>query len=147
MKYFILAFFMLAFFLGCGGIQKSASPKRFLAYGYDFTEYANKNFLFSPLELIDRPYDGRGLVIIEAWPEVKEQVEYVETSPGKVEPKTRVFPGKIDPSEIIKQAYDLAIGMGADALIQFKLTSKLGITTGNVEVTVLELSGFAIKRL
>ena len=144
----ILPVLLLALTCSCSlGIKKSASEKVFIPYGYDFTEYANKGFLFTPLELIDRPYEGRGIIRIDGFPQVKLVTEYVELTPGKVEAKEAFKPGKVEPAELIKQAYELALSMGADAIISFRISSRKGNSSGNVEVDIQEISGFAIKRL
>lgn len=138
-------FLLIITISGCS--TQFATRKEFIPYAYDFTPYSAKGFLFTPLELIDRPYDGRGMIHIDGFPEVKAITEMVAYESGQVSPKQKLVPGRVDASEMIEQAYQMATGMGADAIISFRLTTRDGLSKGNVSVVILELSGFAIKRL
>jgi len=139
--------FLLSLFGSCIELKRVATSKEFIVYGFDFTKYANQGFLFTPLEIVDRPYEGRGLVRIEGWPKVHLLTTLVPAPNGSglVEQK-KFTPEKMDPSELINEAYEYAKSIGADAIIQFKITSKTG-NRGNINVDGLELYGFAIKRL
>jgi len=134
-------------FLSCSDlIPRIATPKEFIVYGFDFTKCANQGFLFTPLEVLDRPYGGRGLLRIEGCPKVNLKSSYYNNERNvPIEEKT-FKQDQLQPEELIEEAYKYAKSIGADAIIQFKI-SKNQCNRGNIQVEGLELSGFAIKRL
>lgn len=51
----------------------------------------------------------------------------------------------LDSQSAVAQAHGLAVGMGADALVEFAIDEVM-VDNGGMEVPTLEVSGFAIKR-
>lgn len=118
--------------------------------GYDFRPYTEQGFLFTP-EVYNDPYDAVGLVEITYIPEVIEAKS--ENRPNQVDGyriitvSTNYYYIELpDTEELIAEMYDLANGLGADALSNFNITGET-IYNGNVAIETVKVSGFAIKRL
>jgi hypothetical protein len=144
MKYFLF-FLVVISFLSCEALKKVASPKEFSIYGFDFRKYADSSFLFTPLTQLTRPYDLRGMIRIVGYPEVRKIQTSVTFGEGDNKSSGyKYIPQKLDPQEVIEEAYRISRSFGADALISFDIKSSK-VVRGNVEVEKIELSGYAIK--
>lgn len=124
-----------------------------ISSGYDFRQYTEKGFLFTP-EAYFGEYESVGVLDIEISPEVKE-VNYEgdevdnenkwiflrSTNDGSLWKVQRV-----SPQEVLDEFYKEAIKMGADAVIRLSFDN---IEESNDEFTYYGLSatGFAIKRI
>lgn len=143
MKYIIICYALL---LSSCLPKPFETPKLFIPYALDFTKYSQAGFLFTPLDVKDRAYESKGIIKIDGIPEVvpiSEVVEYAASTGVKI--KYRPVPVKS--GEMIEQAYKLAVEMGANAIIQFRITSRQGMSDGHVPIEILEMNGFAIKLL
>lgn len=132
-------------FIASCSAPKYATNKEYLVYGFDFSMYSDKGFTFTPLSIVDRAYESRGMINIVAWPDVMEITEVTRDNTGKPIESKFYKPQKIYSDEVIKYAYDYAVSIGANAIIQFQLKSITG-TRGNIpDINGLELTGFAIR--
>ncbi len=143
-------------FTSCGSLKVSEWDSGYFTTGYDFTEYSISGFLFTPFEYNGR-YESIGLINVTLIPNV-QRVEHERQSLFSEKPR---FEGQrivTDPQgykysverpytpHLIKQAFDEATAMGADAII----TVSINYTTlqnGPIDIPTVRLSGFAIKRI
>lgn len=118
--------------------------------GYDFRPYTEQGFLFTP-EVYNEPYDAVGLVEITYIPRVFEAQH--EGRPNQIKDhriisvSTNYYYVELpDTEKLIAEMYDLANGLGADALSNFNISAET-VYNGNVAIETVKVSGFAIKRL
>jgi hypothetical protein len=117
--------------------------------GFDFTPYTAKGFLFTPLPP-SGDYESVGLVSVRIQPEI------VKAKPGEPMPKgyreteykaAKYWVEELSPSTAIKEMYNTAVTMGANALTQFAIESDRGSYDNiPISVTIYKVSGFAVKR-
>ncbi len=146
MKIFLLFFnvFMLMFFLSCSNVSKFEKTTYY--YIYDFTKYSERGFLITPEKWIG-DYKSIGIIEIEFWPEVSRTK--LNLKPGQFYDRgisNRWVYTPINTEEIIESLYKTAIDMGADAIMNFKLSEFIA-DYGTVTAPGKRVSGFAIKRL
>lgn len=108
---------------------------------FDFTSYSEKGFLITPHEY-QAPYDAIGMVEVSYSPEAlfPQNIEggLIQQSPWIISP--------IDANMVLNLLYQKASGMGADAIMDFTIEyQKINPAIG-LNLPVLKLSGFAIKR-
>lgn len=118
--------------------------------GYDFRPYTEQGFLFTP-EVYTEPYDAVGLVEIIYIPRVIEN-----QSQGRpmamngyriITSGTKYYYIELpDTEKLIAEMYELADGLGADALSNFNITGET-VYNGSKAIETVKVSGFAIKRL
>lgn len=121
--------------------------------GFDFREYAEKGFLFTPHQYIGE-YESRGIITITIYPETK--VTKGPTPKGWVMKKIGGPSGQdtpryyleevIDQSIVIGGAYQAALDIGADAIMDFNIESMAAVLRGGIYQSGYIVSGFAIKR-
>lgn len=119
-------------------------------FGYDFTSYTEKGFLFTP-EKYNEPYDAIGLVEILIYPTIREA--YTGTQNNLDSDNSRIvqiagtyYRIEIPQSSVlIEQMYQRATEMGANALTNFRIDD-ITLSNNNYEIPSLKISGFAIKR-
>lgn len=135
---------------GCATNRPTAQESVMYPTGYNFTEYTAKGFLFTP-EGYTGDYESVGLIWINYQPrfiylpdpDVPRITGYrVYKEPGVSHWWRVSYP---DPAEMIDQAYNLAMEMGADAIINFEIAST-PYTNGTLTVSSSYLTGFAIRR-
>ena len=117
--------------------------------GYDFRPYTEQGFLFTP-EIYTESYDAVGLVEITYIPRVIEN-----QSDGRPNPMngyriiiagTKYYYIELpDTEKLIAEMYDLADGLGADALSNFNISSET-VYNGNTAIETVKVSCFAIKK-
>ena len=143
--------------------------------GWDFREYQKNGFLFTP-EKYSHKYDSVGLLELEVVPHAF--YDYTEKYISKIDiklAKQKIFQIKlndktyqvrtknifeknkvwfievINPKNVVKKIYTQAIAMGANALINFKVTQDTNPYysgySNPVYLTSYIVSGFAIKRV
>jgi len=118
--------------------------------GYDFRSYTERGFLFTP-EIYTESYEAIGLVEITYVPEIREHRQ-----PGNPVPLAgyRILSSNDrnyyielpETDNLIEEMYNLADGLGADALSNFRISPER-LNNNNVEIETIKVSGFAIKRL
>lgn len=76
MRVILLLSFLIPLFNSCSGPQTVARDEIVSVSGFDFTDYAEKGFLFTP-ESYSGNYQSMGLITVTLWPKVakKEVVE------------------------------------------------------------------------
>ena len=118
--------------------------------GYDFRPYTEQGFLFTP-EIYSEPYDAVGLVEITYIPKVFDAQS--EGRPNQlnghkiISVSSKYYYVELpDTEKLIAEMFDLADGLGADALSNFNITGET-VYNGNVAIETIKVSGFAIKRL
>ena len=141
-------------FTGCITTQQvKPQDEYYSVFGYDFTEYTSKGFLITPEEYWDQ-YETMGVIRIQYDPSFtqvyrggpdwdKEFTDSKVYSNPVKEEYWRV--SKPNTDRIIEEAYDIAIGLGADAITAFDI-SRVNYINGPVVVDTYVLTGFAIKR-
>lgn len=136
---------IVLFLSGCAtSLQQWDSEYR--AFGYDFTEYSEGGFLFTP-EGYSGAYDSVGLIEVIFIPQIRRGNERIN-----IEGAYRIVVGtnyyyvkEPDTDEIIMQMYKKAVELGADALINFELVPHL-LDNEGFKITTYRVGGFAIKR-
>ena len=114
-------------------------------YGFDFSEYSKKGFLFTP-ETYNGPYESIGILKMIIYPEVRKKELKYENDPNFESKKyTDWAVGKINPAEAINEMYKSASKMGADAVTKFEIKTVTKIN-GQLIIEGIEVNGFAIKR-
>ncbi len=133
---------------GCSAMKPLPGSR--VLYGYDFTDYTQQGFLFTP-EGYNQDYNSIGLLNLTFTPQVVEpqgipanksmndfyRVNAVDGSVWYVE--------KLDMQTAIDSMYSKASNMGADALIRFDASYNTR-PHYEISITEIEVSGFAIKR-
>lgn len=149
MRKSIIAVFAFLLITGCSPRLQEWNTA-YIPTGYDFTEYAEDGFLFTP-EGYNGEYESMGVVHISFMPEIR-------LIQGNTKPQFR--PGydvfqvnngyyyiqKHDTERIIKEMHTLATGMGADAVIRFEIVPEL-LDNEGIKITSIRAVGFAIKRV
>lgn len=116
--------------------------------GYDFREFTHKGFLFTP-ESYSGTYESIGLVEITFLPEIREVKQ--DNSPDIKGYNRRQFGSSTyyievaDTERIIREMFELADDMGADALSRFEI-NPVSVQNNGFEIPSIKISGFAIKR-
>jgi len=127
-------------------------PRKIITSGFNFSEYSNKGFLFTP-NTYDGDYESIGLIQLIMTPDARIKNVYTgETSQtGEAIKKKKWVVEEIDPNKGIEEMYNLCIEMKADALTQMEfepyLESHAQGTIMPVTISGIKISGFAIKRL
>lgn len=121
-------------------------------YGYDFSEYSDKNFLFTPNQYLDS-YDAIGLVEVVFIPEIK-QTPINQSGIARGQAGYTIIYGYSgaylvqlpDTKLLVAQFYSICRDMGADAVTQIKIESEYLDNNGH-KIRSVKMSGFAIRRL
>ena len=135
---------------GCASSNLETWNTELRSSGYDFRPYTEQGFLFTP-EIYNEPYDAVGLVEITYIPRVVEAQS--DTRPNQIEgyriitASTKFYYIELpDTEKLIAEMYELADGLGADALSNFNISNET-VYNGNTAIETVKVSGFAIKRL
>lgn len=127
----------------------------------DFGPYVERGFMFTVDEVYRGSYEPRGLISVTLFPEaVRDEVTAKNAlAPRRIEQIGQEQPGRkqlsdwrvtpITSEQMLEAAYRAAIGLGADALIQFDIDEVkewIGSFYG-VDASAYRVTGFAIKRL
>lgn len=117
--------------------------------GYDFRDYADEGFLFTPEGFLG-DYESMGVVNIEFMPEIKKaKVTLPAEIPGYFILQTTsgsYYVQRHDTQKIIDEMHKLAIDMGANAVIRFQILPTT-IDNEGTPIPTIRATGFAIKRL
>jgi len=138
----VFLFFLL--FVGCSSIPEM--QRQVIVTTFDFSKYSAENFLFTTESYLGN-YDAIGLINATIIPEIKsaKHKEEIEGYYTTVSGLGYAFIEKVNPTMAIDEIYKKAVGMGANAVINFKSTSTQ-ISVEGFSIPTYELTGFAIKR-
>ncbi|MEL7832449.1 hypothetical protein [Fodinibius sp. Rm-B-1B1-1] len=130
----------------CAGPETTARDEVINVTGYDFSEYTEDGFLFTP-EAYNGDYQSIGLITVTQWPAVRKMTRRVPSpdSPNGYKTVEEFYPDDIDVEKAIDEIYKVANNMGADAITRFDVTPTSRMN-GTLTVQGVEISGFAIKR-
>jgi uncharacterized protein YbjQ (UPF0145 family) len=137
---------IIVLFLSSCATSLQQWDSEYRTFGYDFTEYSESGFLFTP-EGYNGNYDSVGMIEVVFIPQIRKGNERIN-----IEGAYRIVVGtnyyyvkEPDTDEIIMQMYKKAIELGADALINFELVPHL-LDNEGVKIATYRVGGFAIKR-
>ena len=151
---FLFVVFVLFAMGSCAPPKFTNSPGYMYHVGFDFREYADKGFLFTP-----EPYAGehtvRGMITFYLHPEVKYAEGKLTGADGyrikhfftdSREMTQAVQELKID--ELIRYIYDISIEWGGDAFTNFNYTDLIRRTDKSElsEYNIAVVTGVVIKR-
>lgn len=152
-----ILFLLLSVFLVSCATQKTSSvrhvPSESILLGYDFRPYTEKGFLITP-EMYQGNYDAIGLLDYILLPEARRTLKVVgayRDENGRVvqEKQFSWDVESIDVAVAIDSMYMECVKMGADALVNFSVTTEGKSYTDydpSLYMTGYRISGFAIKR-
>jgi len=156
-KLLILFGLYIVLLTSCYTTSPSYFPKEVTTYVYDFRDYTAKGFLFTP-ENYDSDYKSIGEIQLVIEPEVWAGKHPTDRSPTK---EYYAKPGQfyddqtnkdswsyipINPKEILDSLYSIATNLGADAIINLRI-SKFKVEFPLTYAWGLKVYGFAIKRI
>lgn len=142
MKRIIVLLLILLFFYGCS--SRFATDKIIMHFGFDFTKYTAKGFLFTPEPYVGN-YESIGILKTVIYAAVKHTKAQVQNPGADPYLKEEWKIDAVDAEEAIEEMYKKAVGMGADAIIRFEIKSTYYMN-GTMYVPGYEVYGFAIKR-
>jgi hypothetical protein len=163
MKRIILLSISFIVIISCASIEKPKPnpikhiPEYMDLRGLDFTDYASKGFLFTPEKYL-MDYDSMGLISFTYRVEANMKETLISATTPHLQRlgfedvyEYRWEKNEINLNEILETAYNLAIAMGGDAIVNFNIQrdDKTYINTpGYPSVTVpgVVVDGFVIKR-
>lgn len=147
MKKALLSFILFIIFNACSSIKES--PGGIYFYGYDFSEYAERNFLITPYEYTGK-FQSIGMITAECQPKISKN-RLVDESGKEIDQifqrveSTTYFIELIDDQKVINEFYLKAVEMGADAIANFKIELLTREEYGLI-IPYTKIYGFAIKR-
>ena len=103
--------------------------------GFDFREFTEKGFFFSPNEY-KKDFEPKGLLNFTFFPEANFKFN------GNPYKEWVIEPVKFE--DIVRMIYDQAIEFGADAVVQLKITPELKTQSLNRHADVI-VSGFTVE--
>ena len=138
-------FFFLLFILFSCSAEKDLAKKVYV-YGYNFSDYTAKGFLFTPEQYLGE-YESIGILQIEIYPEIaksKEKSNQYGTSSYN-EPEWTYTP--VQTKEVLDSLYNIGKRMGADAVVRLEINDVAKERSGFMTpIPGKRASGFAIKR-
>lgn len=120
------------------------------AYGYDFTSYTEKGFLFTP-ESYTQNYEAIGMIELVIYPRIREAYSGADEELDSDNSRVVKIAGTYYRIEIPKSSvliddmYQQATSMGADALTNFQIIEII-LSNNNLDIPSIKVSGFAINR-
>ncbi len=140
---------MIAILVSCQAPKITHIPQSSTFYGINFSKYSNKKFLFTPYKYLG-DYKSIGLITYKVLPEAKlvQAEKYKDINGNSIVEnvwKTEI----VNPENAIEMIYKKALEMGANAVVDFKITPISISVDASPPVTLngIEVSGFAINRL
>jgi len=128
----------------CGTI--SPMEKSTSVTGMDFRPFTERGFFMTP-EKYAGDYEPKGLIYVTLWPHVLKAGE--PGLPGTAYKRHSINRNwnieELELEEALEEAYQVAIQMDADALVDMTAIP-VSRRNGGIEVEGIEVSGFAIKR-
>jgi hypothetical protein len=154
MRYFISVLVALIL-AGCAQGDFVRYPGYESTVAFDFSPYAEKGFLFTP-QGYNGDYESVGQITMTIWPEVNERANLGIAEDRASESDSTYADGVFVVEELttdapIRNAYEEARDMGADAIVNFDVTPmnrtiSAGRSDGEVTIVGYEVRGFAINR-
>lgn len=145
----------LSFFLLLGGCTSlKYYPGSSNTSGMDFREFSEQGFHFSPYSYSSK-FESRGMISITISPQsfVLDESSVSKKKPGtnyeqhsSIATSLPIYVEKISIQDQLKKMRDIAVELGADAIVDLKIQSEPDERDFGT-VYILHLSGFAIKRL
>ncbi|MTI88644.1 MAG: hypothetical protein FH748_11820 [Balneolaceae bacterium] len=153
--------FLLLLITGCASTTNLSQSGGYSYYGIDFREYTEKGFQFTP-EKPSGSYESIGIVEVTFEPEVREVSITTYNTKGELgilKGKDKTFvvqkaflPSgvkyyaveKIDIDKSIKEVYKLANEWGANAIVNFSISTNT--STNYIIKESVSVNGFAIKK-
>lgn len=142
MKRIIIVLLVVLISYGCS--SRFATDKIVMHFGFDFTKYTEKGFLFTPDQYTGN-YESIGILKTIIFPAVKHTKTQVQSPGADPYLKAEWKIDKVDAEEAIEEMYKKAVEMGADAVVRFELRGTFYLN-GLMYVPGYEVYGFAIKR-
>jgi len=143
---FLIVLFLSVYFISCSAEKDLA--KKIYVYGYDFTEYTKKGFLFTPEQYLGE-YESIGILEVEIYPDIKEgkkqgSNQYGTSNYGE---NTEWLYNLVQTKEVLDSLYSIGKRMGADAVVRLEITDAARERSGFMyPIPGKRASGFAIKR-
>jgi hypothetical protein len=136
-------------FASCKPMELSHIPAYETVLGLDFRPFAERGFLITPYSYNGK-YISIALINLKMMPgahiETTEEVDYM--TQDKIINKKWIT-DTLETSVALERIYQYCIEMGADALVDFKISDVVDdyfFITPPTKITGKEISGFAIKR-
>ena len=144
--------------ISCSVKEVTHKPKSVAFYEFDFSNYSNNDFLFTP-DSYTGEYESKELITVIISPEANK----TRVSPNEEKTTDAIYyqgnsvnnsfwvVKDIQPDEILSEIYEKCIQIGADAFVNFKVQTESKTFVQNTP-PILEyenyiISGFAIKRI
>jgi hypothetical protein len=138
---------ILVFITGCSA-QLQLWNTAYVPTGYDFREYAENGFFFTPEGYLGE-YDSMGVVNIQFMPKILRAANSTFNPPPGysllVTAGGNYLIEKPNTQIIIDEMYKLATEMGADAVIKFEILPS-SLNNEGTQINTIMATGFAIKR-
>lgn len=139
---------IVLFCSSCTTLRPVEMEEMYYGTGYDFTEYTQMGFLFTPEGYIGE-YESIGVININHVPRFIQTTQRVRLDGFRLfrDPAGEGYWGVSEPDtdRMIKEAHRIASEMGADAIINFLIVPDR-FENVNLTVPTVVLTGFAIKR-
>jgi len=123
-------------------------PRSVFFFGFDFTPYTEKGFLFTP-EKYEAEHESIGLITCIIFPEKKQvTVQYQDELYSRHFSMDVLELEQLQPDEILQIIYERCIEMGANAFVNFEFETIDLPTKGffNWKTHVYIIKGFAILK-
>jgi len=141
---------ILLLMLGCGTPAITHYEENMSVYGAVFTDYSARGFMFSPY-VYEGAFESIGMLTFEILPEMTWR-DYVLNAGGGAGVQSHWDIEPISLEQSLERVYEYCVSLGADAMVDIKITSisgfpyimKDGTSTGLRHG--LEISGFLIDR-
>lgn len=141
-----LIFFLLLSFLIVGCAKRIHSDSNLEVKGLDFTEYTEQGFKFTPLgRYLDNEYESKGLIEITVYPEIERIIKFKFYDKRYWRKHGDIMIEKVNPEKILKEMYEQAIELDANAIIEFSMQN-INLEIEEVIIPSFKISGYAIKR-
>jgi len=142
----LLLFIIVITIFGCSTIPREPVKMCIVT---DFTEYSDKNFLFTPYEY-EGSYDFLAIIDLYYKDGISSDdsgfIKSDQENRNQIEPKKII---KVSKEEIIEAAYQKAIEIGGDAIVDMNIDVKTEIDSSGEYVYRLRayhFTGYIIKR-
>jgi len=139
---------IIAIVAGCSTTLENTGG--FYVRGYDFTEYTEQGFLFTPESYLGT-YDAVGQINVDFIPEIREARTREGQRPVQIPGYDLIrHDGRYyhaqqpNTQDIIDHLYELSVEMGANAVTNFYVSSRSW--EGVSDIRIVTVSGFAIRR-
>ena len=136
MRYILIFTTLLAF--NCAHFQ--GTSREINIFGYNFTKYTNAGFLITPLSY-SNTYQSIGLITVQFYPAVTKR-DSIATNKSTY---SFYSAEEIKPNIVLDTLYNIAVKMGANAIINFK-SLPIEKTVSHFRIEGIQVEGFAIKR-